>query len=222
MKYKLNKENIQFFGGRGATFSEALTNNRKGKSNYSGQDDLPARMNKLFNGKNMSFEHTLEVFKDIHATDTKQEHGILMDSNGFVNLYTHGESDSVYLTMRSDRVTHNGKATKELITNNKIAVHNHPNNSFYSKADLQNFAVSPVKATVVVGQTQDYVLTKTSNFTKTYNRSGSKTTKVSGAKSNAEKFYNYIARHNYSEIESFLGSKNNQKKYGFTYEKRKK
>ncbi len=218
MKYILK---IQFFGGRGATYEEALA----GNGNSGGQvstidDDLPARMNRLYNGKKMSFDNTLEVFRKEHATDVNQEHGLLMDENGFVSLYTHGSDTSVYLTRRQDKVTYGGKATNELLAKGKLAVHNHPNNSFYSKADLKNFAVSPVNGTIVVGKTQDYILKKTSNFNKKYNRSG-KTTKAN-VSNNAKRFYNYVKNHSYSEIESFLESKDNQRKYGFTYEKRKR
>lgn len=212
MKYLLD---IQYFGGRGADFQSALKSyqNRSGSSSYNETIDLPARMNRMFNGNNMSFEHTLDVFRDAHAFDSKQEHGILMDENGFVNFYVHGDADSVFLTMRSEEIR------GEKITSNKIAVHNHPNNSFYSKADLTNFAMSPVKSTVVVGKTQDYILTKTSNFYKKTNRSGRST--KANVSTNQERFYNYINRNSYSDIEKFLKDSNNQKKYGFTFSVRK-
>lgn len=197
MKYSLK---IQFFGGRGQTYESFIGSGGGGGGSVMNSEDidLPARMNKLFNGNKMSFEHTLDVFRDAHAFDKKQEHGILMDENGFVNFYVHGEAHSVFLTMRNEEVRN------EKITKDKIAVHNHPSNSFYSKADLRNFSVSPVSATVVVGRTQDYILKKNKNFEKS-----------------SQKFYNYINRHSYNEIQKFLSKAENQKKYGFSYSVRK-
>lgn len=197
MDYRLE---IQFFGGRGQTYKQALAAAGSGNGNYKENIDLPARMNRLFNGNQMSFEHTLDVFRDAHAFDTKQEHGILMDENGFVNFYVHGSAHSVFLTMRNEEV----RGVK--ITQDKIAVHNHPNNSFYSRNDLLNFSISPVKSTIVVGRTQDYIVTKNSNFSKSNNK---------------EKFYNYINRNNYADIYSFLKNESNQEKYGFTFSIRK-
>ena len=134
-------------GGRGARYK--TLGNPEGPS-IPNTDDLPARMNHLYNGNKQNFGHTLDVFREEHANDTSQEHMIISDINGFVSYYGHGQSDYV--------VPPAGDYS------GKYVIHNHPNNSTFSTSDMLWLWENNATGIIAVGQTQDYILTKTKRF----------------------------------------------------------
>lgn len=183
---------IYISGGRG-------TGSRKGTSlfgdqqdgNATGRDnstpDLPARMNRMYNGNQMSAEHTLSTFRGEHAT-SKTEHLIAHDDDGFVSVYTHGGKNSVGFTPNQ--------------VEGKHVIHNHPNGSNFSKADLDNLAATGQKSIAATSKSVTYKVEKNKNFdAKGFAKSlnNAKTTQTD---------YN-------KAVSDFL--KRNQKKYGYTY-----
>lgn len=112
----------------------------KGQSIFGGQDiggggkriaDLPAKMNRMYNGNNMSLSHTVEVFEAEHGT-SKSEHLIAYDDDGFVSTYLHGGKSSV--GFRIDDVK------------GKNVIHNHPNGSTFSAADIDSLVTGQMKS----------------------------------------------------------------------------
>lgn len=181
---------IYINGGRG-------TGSRKGTSLFGGQDgaigrgnftpDLPARMNRMYNGNQMSAGHTLSTFRNEHAT-SKTEHLIAHDDDGFVSVYTHGGKNSVGFTPNQ--------------VEGKHVIHNHPNGSNFSKADLDNLASTGQKSIAATSKNVTYKVEKNKNFdAKGFAKSlnNAKTTQTD---------YN-------KAVSDFL--KRNQKKYGYTY-----
>ena len=112
--------------------------------------DLPARMNRMYNGNNMSVEHTISVFEDKHGS-SKTEHLIAHDDDGFVSVYSHGGKGSVGFT--------------ESQVAGKHVIHNHPNNSNFSKTDLMNLSTSKQKSiTATSSKGHRYKAEKTDKF----------------------------------------------------------
>ena len=69
------------YGGRGASSGNGIKTNlfdegHKGKVKTI--VDLPARMNKMYNGNNMSLEHTLSIFNREHG-GSSTEHLIIFE-----------------------------------------------------------------------------------------------------------------------------------------------
>lgn len=181
---------IYINGGRGA-------GSRKGTSLFGGQDgaigrgnstpDLPARMNRMYNGNQMSAGHTLSTFRGEHAT-SKTEHLIAHDDDGFVSVYTHGGKNSVGFTPNQ--------------VEGKHVIHNHPNGSNFSKADLDNLAATGQKSIAATSKSVTYKVEKNKNF---------------DAKGFAKSLNN--AKTTQTDYNKAVGDflKRNQKKYGYTY-----
>lgn len=148
---ELENVNIHFDGGRGASGSSRnLFGGQGGDLESARMDpDFPARMNRLYNGNNMSREHTLETFRKQHA-NSKTEHLIAMDDNGFVSTYQHGGKHSV------------GFIPSQVA--GKHVIHNHPSGSHFSKQDLMNLSTTKQKGITATGSKATYTVTKTSKF----------------------------------------------------------
>lgn len=112
--------------------------------------DLPARMNKMYNGNNMSISNTVSTFESKHA-NSGTEHLIAYDDNGFVSTYTHGGKSAVGFT--KDQVA------------GKHVIHNHPSGGHFSKVDLQNLSTTGMKSITATSATGvRYTAEKTNKF----------------------------------------------------------
>lgn len=186
---ELENLNIRFDGGRGASGSSRSLFGGQNSGGGGGPStrDLPARMNRMYNGNRMSQEHTVETFRKQHANDSK-ESMIAFDDNGFVSFYAHGGASSV------------GFSPWEVA--GKHTIHNHPSGSNFSKADLSSFASTQEKGMSATGTKATYTITKTSKF----DAKG-----FSKALNNAK-----TTDSNYDRaVDRFL--KQNSKRYGYTY-----
>lgn len=141
--------NIKFEGGNGQSSERHSVFSSASMGEGANTPDLPARMNKLYNGNKMSQEHTLETFREKHAA-AKSESAIIMDSNGFVSVYEHGGSHSVGIDPAKAKGKH--------------VIHNHPSGSHFSGADMEAFASTGVKAVTATGTKATYTVTKTAKF----------------------------------------------------------
>ena len=182
---------IYINGGRGTGSGKSTSLFGGQEGNATGRDnstpDLPARMNRMYNGNQMSAAHTLETFRNEHAT-SKTEHLIAHDDDGFVSVYTHGGKSSVGFT--PDQVE------------GKHVIHNHPNGSNFSKADLDNLAATGQKSIAATSKSVTYKVEKNKNF---------------DAKGFAKSLNN--AKTTQTDYNKAVGDflKRNQKKYGYTY-----
>lgn len=180
-------------GGRGAggqakagSLFAGQENRGKIRNNY----DLPAKMNRMYGGNKQSFDNTLKNFKKSHLLDDS-ESAVTIDKNGFVSIYKHGSKSSV------------GWTENELA--GKHVIHNHPNGSAFSRADLITTATTKATGITATGSKYDYVFNKKHNFdakgfVKAVNNASSK----SGD-------YN-------KDVHDFL--KANAKKYGYSYSRK--
>lgn len=138
-------------GGRGTSVGHKLWGDEKnGSVGGFATPDLPARMNKMYNGNNMSVSNTVSVFEGKHA-NSGTEHLIAYDDNGFVSTYTHGGQHSVGFT-------------KEQIAG-KHVIHNHPGGGHFSKMDLKNLSTTGMKSiTATSAKGVRYTAEKTNKF----------------------------------------------------------
>lgn len=151
--------------------------------------DLPAKMNKLYNGNEMSLSHTQEVFMNKHQ-NSKTEHAIMYDDDGFVSTYVHGNSGSVGFTASQ--------------VEGKNMIHNHPSGGWsnFSQADLESFSTTGMKSLTATSSKATYTIKKgnkfdSAGFVKAIN--SAKTTETDYDKA----------------VDSFL--KRNASKYGYSY-----
>ena len=146
---------IKFGGGRGASSGMVggglFSNQRNGGGKDNTTYDLPARMNRLYNGNMQSFENSLDVFRRSHA-NSDIEHAVIMDDNGFVSTYKHGNKDSV--------------SFQDGELQGKVIIHNHPSGGYsnFSKADLITFASTGSKGIVASSKKGDYIIRAKGNF----------------------------------------------------------
>lgn len=181
--------NIKLDGGRGSGSGESRGLFGDGGGGGSFKPDLPARMNRMYNGNMTSQSNTLGTFRNAHAT-AKEEHLVAMDDDGFVSTYQHGGKSSVGFTP-------NQVAGKHVI-------HNHPGGSHFSKADLQALASTDSKSITATSRKMTVRVEKGKNFdAKGFSKAldTAKTTQTD---------YN-------KAVDRFL--KSNQKKYGYKYTK---
>ena len=182
---------IYISGGRGTGSGRSTSLFGGQEGNATGRDnstpDLPARMNRMYNGNQMSAGHTLSTFRNEHAT-SKTEHLIAHDDDGFVSVYTHGGKNSVGFTPNQ--------------VEGKHVIHNHPNGSNFSKADLDNLAATGQKSIAATSKSVTYKVEKNKNF---------------DAKGFAKSLNN--AKTTQTDYNKAVGDflKRNQKKYGYTY-----
>lgn len=140
-------------GGRGASSSSAfsLSFDDKPKGKDVSKSDLPARVNRMFNGNEMSEAETLRRFTEMFKDD-KKEHAFVVDKEGFVTEFRHGGKNYVTTTKNS---------------RGQLLIHNHPNSSNFSGADLKTFVTSKQRGVVAVGKNGSYMITTTGRFNAT-------------------------------------------------------
>lgn len=206
MKYILDS---QLFGGRGASYTPG-TDESSGQESVSIDRDFAARMNVLMKRGKMSQDIVLDNFRKMFTEDSsrgRKEHLIAVDENGFTYALNHGQRDSV------------GYDRSEVV--GKFVIHNHPNGSVFSRQDLRGLREDKITGIVASGKSGDYVFRigkkfDYTGFDKALSKSPVTNTVISKkGESSAESF----ARTNH-ESHSWL--KRNAKKYGYTYEFRKK
>jgi hypothetical protein len=206
MKYILDS---QLFGGRGASYTPG-TDESSGQESVSIDRDFAARMNVLMKRGKMSQDIVLDNFRKMFTEDSsrgRKEHLIAVDENGFTYALNHGQRDSV------------GYDRSEVA--GKFVIHNHPNGSVFSRQDLRGLREDKITGIVASGKSGDYVFRigkkfDYTGFDKALSKSPVTNTVISKkGESSAESF----ARTNH-ESHSWL--KRNAKKYGYTYEFRKK
>ena len=182
-------------GGRGAG-GQAKGSLFKGQNEGRGRDnskyDAPAKMNRMYGGNKQSFDNTLKNFKKSHLLDNS-ESAVLVDNDGFVSVYKHGNKSSV------------GWNAAEL--SGKHVIHNHPEFGYsaFSRADLITTATTKATGVTATSSKYDYIFKKTSKFDakgfiKAVNNANSSTGD-----------YN-------EDVHKFL--KDNAKKYGYKYSRK--
>lgn len=186
-------EDIEFGveGGRGASGTGANKYEWRNAAGRVGKTsgDLPSRMNNKI--KTKTERDAIAAFRNKHGKSDK-EHLIQIDGNGFVHTYSHGGKSNVGLPSR----IHKGSTL----------VHNHPNNSSFSPADMLALAGTKAKSIVATHSGGYRKITKgthfdTAGFTKAVATARKKG--LRGKDSNAA-------------VDNFL--KRNQKKYGYKFE----
>lgn len=206
MKYILN---IQMFGGRGASYTPGTD---KGGRKGSGvtERDFAARMNVLMKHGKMSQDIVLDNFRKMFTEDSNRggkEHLIAVDENGFTYALNHGNEGSV--------------GYNRLEVSGKLVIHNHPNDTVFSRQDLRGLKEDKITGIVASGKSGDYVFRigkkfDYSGFDKALSKSPVTNTVIVKKGETASES---LARTN-RESHSWL--KRNAKKYGYTYEFRKK
>ena len=108
-------------GGSGIGFSGGWPSSGGGSGKDETTADLPARMNVKI-GSNRVYEDMVRAFVAAHG-DALEEHGVVVDEQGFATKYRHGNAGSI------SGLTGNGK---------EIAIHNHPRDGWptFSKEDV--------------------------------------------------------------------------------------
>ena len=191
-------------GGRGSSSPDSFEGpwgGGGGEGDDDTTDDLPARMNTKISMRR-TYDDILRAFISEHG-DARKEHGIVVDMEGFVTKYKHGNRGSI-----------SGLTGK----NTEIAIHNHPRKGWpqFSKADILNTALSSRRGIVAVsttdGRTKRYAGTAKYAGTYTFIKGGHfKATEFVKAVNEA-----YIKGKDYNDaVGRWL--KKNQKKYGYIY-----
>lgn len=193
-------------GGRGsssgAEFNGKWPSALGGGGNDETTADLPARINVKV-GNRRTYEDMVRAFVAAHG-DALEEHGVVVDEQGFATKYRHGNVGSI---------SGLGGSGKE------IAIHNHPRDGWptFSKEDVINTALGTRRGIVAVstktGRNDDttryagvYTFTKESHF---------KASDFVKAVNNAQ-----LSGKDYNDaVSKWL--KANQKKYGYKYSYRK-
>ena len=189
----INEITYNLAGGRGAggqAKAGSLFAGQENRGKIRNKYDLPAKMNQMYGGNKQTFDNTLKNFKKSHLLDDS-ESAVTVDDSGFVSIYKHGSKSSV------------GWTENEL--SGKHVIHNHPNGSAFSRADLITTATTKATGITATGSKYDYILKKTSKFDakgfiKAVNNASGKTGD-----------YN-------EDVHSFL--KSNAKKYGYKYSRK--
>lgn len=187
---KLETIKIALEGGRGSGSNQThqWRSAMDGPGGGENKSDLPARMNNAIKVKTP--EEAIAAFRRKHD-NSDIEHAITVTPQGFVNSYVHGGTSSVMpgRTLKGD-----------------LVIHNHPNKSSFSPADLLSSASSPYGRGVVATYGSGYrIFTKGSHFdavgfTKAVNRATSRGLKGKNINDAVDRFL-----------------KRNQKKYGYVF-----
>lgn len=192
---KLEQIEIPIEGGRGAsggqTFGWANASDGGGGDATHTVPDLPARMNNAIKVKTR--EEAIAEFRKKHG-NSDIEHSITIDKNGFVNSYQHGNKNSVMA----------GRTEK-----GDWLIHNHPNNSSFSPADMLNTAMTHRGGIVATHSGGYRVFSKGPHFDQVGFVKAVKKAQKTGLK----------GKDGNAVVDNFL--KRNQKKYGYRFENRK-
>lgn len=148
-------------------------------------NDLPARMNNKIKVK--TEQEAIKQFRKMY-NDSGQEHGIVIDKNGFVSRYSHGDGISVSIFARNK--------------GDKI-IHNHPSGGHFSDSDLIGTARNHYERGIVATNPNGYYdFTKGTHF---------KAEKFARAVKNAD----LVGKDYDHAVHKWLTK--NQKKYGYSY-----
>ena len=186
---KLETIKLALEGGRGAGGDNQKFEWRSaGGGGGENKSDYAARMNNAIKVKTP--EEAIAAFRRAHD-NSDIEHAITVTSQGFVNSYVHGGASSVMpgRTLKGD-----------------LVVHNHPNKSSFSPADMLSTAASVNEHGIVATYGSGYrIFTKGNHFdavgfTKAVNRATKRG--IKGKDIN-------------DAVDRFL--KRNQKKYGYVF-----
>lgn len=188
---KLTTLDIPLQGGRGSgsgtskvfKFGHA---NDKGAPGGARASDLPARIN--VRTKTKSVESIIKTFRRQVEKDPNREHGITTGDQGFATQYVHGNAHSVSIGAKN---------------RGEIVIHNHPNNSSFSDADLISTASQRSARGVVATYNKGYRI-----FTKGTHFNGEAFTKAVRTASPRGKDYN-------DAVDRWLTR--NQKKYDYKF-----
>lgn len=189
-------------GGRGSSLGMGFSGKWPSSGNDNAKDkttsDFPARMNIMVSSKR-TYEDMVRAFITAHGGD-REEHGIVVDAQGFASTYRHGNKGSI------SGLTGDGR---------EIAIHNHPRDGWpaFSKADVINTAMGTRRGIVAVstkeGRSED-----TAKYAGTYSfmkgghfKASAFIKAVNNAKLSGKDYNDAVSR--------WLEA--NQKKYGYTY-----
>ena len=185
-------------GGSGMGFNGKWPSSGGGSAKDETTSDFPARMNVKVSSKR-TYEDMVKAFIATHGS-AMEEHGIVVDAQGFVSTYRHGNSGSI------SGLTGNGK---------EIAIHNHPRDGWptFSKEDVINTALGTRRGIVAVstktGRGDDTVrYAGVYTFTKGTHFDASGFVKAVNSAQLSGKDYN-------DAVSKWL--KANQRKYGYQY-----
>ncbi len=206
MKYILNN---QLFGGRGASYTPGT--DESGDQESGGTDrDFAARMNVLMKRGKMSQDIVLDNFRKMFTEDSsrgRKEHLIAVDENGFTYALNHGQKGSV------------GYSRSEVA--GKFVIHNHPNDSVFSRQDLRGLKEDKITGIVASGRSGDYIFRIGKKFDYAgFNKALSRSPVTNKVIVKKDEFPSESLARTNRESDSWL--KRNAKKYGYTYEFRKK
>lgn len=178
-------------GGRGASGTGANKYDWRDDAGRPGKtkNDFTSRMNNKI--KTKTENDAIAVFRKKHGVSDK-EHLIQIDKNGFVHTYSHGGKGAVGLPNR----IHKGSTL----------VHNHPNNSSFSPADMLALAGTKAKSIVATHNGGYRKVTKGTHFDAV-----GFTKAVATARKNG-----LHGKDGNAAVDNFL--KRNQKKYGYKFE----
>lgn len=197
---------MQLFGGRGASYTPGTDEGGSEDRDTRTTADFAARMNvQMRNGK-MSQEIVLQNFRKTFTEDAKlgrKEHLIAVDENGFTYALNHGQTSAVGYSRNQVK--------------GRLVIHNHPNDSVFSRGDLRNLQADAVSGVVASGKSGDYVFRigkkfNYSGFDRALSKSPVTNTVIQKPGESASDAW---ARTN-RETHQWL--KRNAKKYGYTYE----
>lgn len=148
--------------------------------------DLPARMNTRI--KTKTVDEAIKQFRNKHQ-NSGIEHLMILDTDGFVSQYNHGERSSVgWVQTRS--------------TKNGLVVHNHPSSSHFSDTDLLNLSTTSTRGVVATTKQGYYMVTKGTHFKTNEFAKAVKKASMQGSDYN-------------DAVDKWL--KKNQKRYGYVY-----
>ena len=171
-------------GGMGAVFSW------KGDSHRGldhSKDNLPARVNNKVKVKTR--EQAIKAFRDMHGKDAG-ESLVQIDRNGFVHHYRNGNKSNVTINKTVKGAT---------------LVHNHPNNSTFSPADMKVVASTNVGSIIATHSKGYREFTKQSHFKQNDFLKAVARVEKNGLKGKGPN----------DAVDRWL--KRNQKKYGYTF-----
>ena len=187
-------------GGRGGSsdaFQGSWNFSHNGSGSNNGASDFPSRLNR----RTLNEADTLQRFRELHANDNMQEHGITVDERGFVTQYIHGDHTSVAISAK----------------NGEMVYHNHPAVGWpnFSKEDIYATALENSKGIVASSSKEgrnaktakyagDYSFIKSHNFDATGFVKALNTAKLSGADYN-------------DAVSKWLGDKRRQHRYGYKF-----
>ena len=186
---KLEAIEFEVMGGRGAGGMGAVFS-WKGAPHRGldhSMDNLPARVNNKVKIKTR--EQAIKAFRDMHGKDAG-ESLVQIDRNGFVHHYRNGNKSNVSLNRTVKGAT---------------LVHNHPNNSTFSPADMKVVASTNVGSIIATHSKGYREFTKQSHFKQNDFLKAVARVEKNGLKGKGPN----------DAVDRWL--KRNQKKYGYTF-----